>query len=643
MNMRGHEHLLGLVAALVAMMAISATAMVTTCDPVESWLAYAVARGGGRAVTNVTVSYTVPPLPVKPGGIGSFWWGLEPAPACDLMQPVLALGRLGKGNASWSIFNERFDWLDSPRSFTTAPKFVAPGARVTSNIHTGGTRYRMSIGPVVDYEGHYSYSYLDLDPKQVYSDVYVVVEHQPDSCSEMPASGAMVFDHVAIELDGALVQPKWEVVQGSKPACDCKAEAVDAATVKFTWSTATPALKLDDGAALSSTKRWSDAPPAIPGMQIWKQRVRQGHHGYRADSLGDADFFLALLIGVPGPRPALLAFTEVRKFTDTDWDAKGIGMRASYDGGRTFTTSVEVVTDPPQAANLTREWTDGPFHGEGWDGLSLGTVTYDNHTGEVLVHYTLCANPCIQFGCVRPKSCGPDYTSRTMIVSSTDSFSTWSAPVEVSAQLASGKKPIKTFFPGSGEGTQTASGRLIICGYTIDCAPAQGQSRNCTDPQHCRDNCQSSVLILSDTHGKTWRAGARVTDHSAAPTNECDAVVLRNGSVLVSMRSYGTSRMQARSDDGGETFVASSIRHVPALPSPGCQSSLIADAEGTLFLSHPYSPSTRENMSVSVSRDDGAESAAGGCCRLDAPHCLSFVTIHTKCNQGRLHDGTAHG
>ena len=112
------------------------------------------------------------------------------------------------------------------------------------------------------------------------------------------------------------------------------------------------------------------------------------------------------------------------------------------------------------------------------------------------------------------------------------------------------------------------------------------------------------MLILSDTHGKTWRAGARVTDQSALPTNECDAVVLRNGSVLVSMRSEGTVyRVQARSDDGGETFVASSIHHVPDLPSPGCQSSLIADADGTLFLSSPYSTSTRENMSVSVSND----------------------------------------
>ena len=75
---------------------------------------------------------------------------------------------------------------------------------------------------------------------------------------------------------------------------------------------------------------WSSPPPAIPGIQLWRQRVPQGHHGYRPDSLGFADYFLALLVGIPAPRPALLAFTAVRKYTDTDWDAKGIGLRTSW-------------------------------------------------------------------------------------------------------------------------------------------------------------------------------------------------------------------------------------------------------------------------------------------------------------------------
>lgn len=48
------------------------------------------------------------------------------------------------------------------------------------------------------------------------------------------------------------------------------------------------------------------------------------------DSFGIADFFLALSIAVPSPVPALLVFTEARKFSDEDWGAKGIAMRASF-------------------------------------------------------------------------------------------------------------------------------------------------------------------------------------------------------------------------------------------------------------------------------------------------------------------------
>lgn len=231
-------------------------------------------------------------------------------------------------------------------------------------------------------------------------------------------------------------------------------------------------------------------------------------------------------------------------------------------------------------------------------------MTYDNHTGTIFVHYTLCFNPCTQFGCVRPVSCGPDFTSRTMYVASNSSFLSWGPVTEISAQLASGRSPIHTFAPGAGEGAQTASGRLVICGYTIDCA--RGQVKNCTSEAHCQDNCQSSVLILSDDHGRTWRTGARLTDYSAFPTNECDAAVLRNGSVLVSMRTEGDDRrVFARSDDEGETFSVSSIHHQLDLPAPGCQSSMVSAADGTLFLSHPFNSDSRINMTVSVSHDGG--------------------------------------
>ena len=33
----------------------------------------------------------------------------------------------------------------------------------------------MSIGPVVDYQNKYQYVYLDKEPNQIYSDLYVII------------------------------------------------------------------------------------------------------------------------------------------------------------------------------------------------------------------------------------------------------------------------------------------------------------------------------------------------------------------------------------------------------------------------------------------------------------------------------------
>ena len=96
-----------------------------------------------------------------------------------------------------------------------------------------------------------------------------------------------------------------------------------------------------------------------------------------------------------------------------------------------------------------------------------------------------------------------------------------------------------------------------------------------------------------------------MTDLSPQPTNECSVVTLRNGSILLSMRSEGMARYQARSDNEGDTLVPDSLRYALDVPSPGCASGIVAATDGSLYMSHPYSPTARINMSISVSRDDG--------------------------------------
>ena len=60
-------------------------------------------------------------------------------------------------------------------------------------------------------------------------------EHQPNSCSEYPASGSITFDSVQVTwADGH--SPKWEA-HTFQDACNCAGVIVDPETLKFTWDT----------------------------------------------------------------------------------------------------------------------------------------------------------------------------------------------------------------------------------------------------------------------------------------------------------------------------------------------------------------------------------------------------------------------
>eukprot|EP01119_Soliformovum_irregulare_P004911 TRINITY_DN1610_c0_g1_i2.p1 TRINITY_DN1610_c0_g1~~TRINITY_DN1610_c0_g1_i2.p1 ORF type:complete len:143 (+),score=30.53 TRINITY_DN1610_c0_g1_i2:171-599(+) len=82
------------------------------CDPAGSWLAYAVAKGNGKMVTLVNASWIVPSYPSDPveGSAPGWWFGIEPSPACFLIQPILAWGYTG---TQFAIFNGYYEWDDS--------------------------------------------------------------------------------------------------------------------------------------------------------------------------------------------------------------------------------------------------------------------------------------------------------------------------------------------------------------------------------------------------------------------------------------------------------------------------------------------------------------------------------------------------
>ena len=115
------------------------------------------------------------------------------------------------------------------------------------------------------------------------------------------------------------------------------------------------------------------------------------------------------------------------------------------------------------------------------------------------------------------------------------------------------------------------------------------------------------ISCIVDDHGETWHIGAQ-TDHGL---NECEAVELENGDVMLNSRNHGVDEFHrgvSISKDGGQTF--SSFRRDPALLEPRCQASIRryrwsdGDKPGVILFSNP-ARKWRDFLMLRMSYDDG--------------------------------------
>lgn len=147
---------------------------------------------------------------------------------------------------------------------------------------------------------------------------------------------------------------------------------------------------------------------------------------------------------------------------------------------------------------------------------------------------------------------------------------------------------------GPPAGLQLSTGRLLVPGYhTIKLKGDGLLSRGHT--------------LYSDDHGVTWAIGS---EDFGGPylSNECQAVELSDGSVLINARTVTNQRVQVLSKDGGLTFGPPSIAEGLIQPLEGCEGSMVYDVtEDRLFFSDPANRSlVRQNMTVFQSIDHGA-------------------------------------
>jgi len=295
--------------------------------------------------------------------------------------------------------------------------------------------------------------------------------------------------------------------------------------------------------------------------QILWQSGQGGYHTYRIP---------ALSVTAKG---TVLAFCEGRKNHSHDTGDIDLLMKRSQDNGNTWS--------PTQII-----WDDGA------NTCGNPCPILDRTTGVIWLLLTWNdgrdREPEIIDGTCRD-------TRRVFITSSQDDGVTWAAPHEITEKV----KPDHWTWYATGPGA----------GIQLERGPAAGRLVAPCDHIEKVSKAYYSHVIYSDDHGATWQLGGRTPQPMV---NECQVVELQDGRLLLTMRNYDRSRRQrqiAYSSDAGQTWHDQQFQ--PELIEPICQASLRRyrwdrnGEKGILLFSNPASDSSRTNMTLRASLDDG--------------------------------------
>ena len=279
----------------------------------------------------------------------------------------------------------------------------------------------------------------------------------------------------------------------------------------------------------------------------------------------------------------LLAFAEARSAGDAS--EIDIVMKRSSDNGDSW-GPLQVVIENDNY--------------RGWDGLPTSDVTAGNQSpvvdlldpqypGRIWLPFTL-------------------ENDRVFVTYSDDYGQTWYSNTNGRAREITDDVKLdhwKWYATGPVHGIQltrgTDAGRLIISSdHTFDGAEGSGWGAH---------------VVYSDDHGLTWQLGAidDQTDTEIRP-NENVAVELVDGRVYFNSRDSGSApgtRSITYSSDGGVTYDGPFVAE-PQITTPVVQNSALrfravdqGDAENILIHSGPGQPSSRNDMTIRISYDEG--------------------------------------
>lgn len=298
-----------------------------------------------------------------------------------------------------------------------------------------------------------------------------------------------------------------------------------------------------------------------------RQAGQDGVHTYRIPALGTSR------------QGTLLCVYDIRRRSSRDLQGDiDVGLSRSTDGGQTW-GSMQVILDMGAYGGL-----DESQNGVGDPGLVI-----DQQTGEILV-FALWVHGKPGKHQWKGDGSEPGFeigkTAQFMLVRSSDDGLTWSEPENITRQV---KRPEwHLFAPSPQQGIQLRDGTLVM--------PVQGRD----------EDGPFAALIHSRNQGRDWRVSPRA--HSGG--NECQAVELTDGAVMLNIRNGDKKRRAVLTTrDLGETWQAHPT-HEHALVEPTCNASLYrwpapADAKSLLLFANPQDERQRIRHTLQVSLDDG--------------------------------------
>lgn len=236
-----------------------------------------------------------------------------------------------------------------------------------------------------------------------------------------------------------------------------------------------------------------------------------------------------------------------------------------------------------------KNWSEPVVVAQGGNGKTYGdpAVVLDKKTGNLI---------CMFVGDQGLWNATPYNRQGIYVSKSTDNGVSWSEPVAITDQVYANHSSWYAGFAGSGHGLCLKDGRLMFV-LAIRATSATGV------PLH-------NYAIYSDDGGDNWTLS---TNAATTAGDEAKVVELEDGDILMSIRNPSKgNRIFCKSTDRGQTWGKAYFE--TELKDPACNGDIIrysystdegSERKSRLLHSLPESTTTRENVTIYLSEDDG--------------------------------------